>query len=125
MTNTKARDEAARKYAISEPLPEREQSAKGWGFATGWDACLEHVLKTIGEFGSFNEHSIRNFASRELTFFPGEYSREKVFEHKMEAATIGARHQHDQIIKKIKAASSGETRVLSDKVARGSKGDKG
>jgi len=104
MTNTKARDEWINKRYDWQGKPEDENFKRL--LREGYDKAIEHVLKAVGEFGSFDEHSIRNFASRELTFFPGEYSREKVFEHKMEAATIGARHQHAQIIKKIK----GETK---------------
>lgn len=48
------RDAGAQKYALSEPLPPREQSAKGWGYAVGYDqGVADHaelvrpILETI------------------------------------------------------------------------------
>ena len=112
MTNTKSRDEAFSKYYddinFKEPLDFSKDVKSAWD--SSWDACLEKVLKAVGKFNA-DEATEAFMDSRCHT--------------SLEDFRDGARHQHDQIIKKIKAASSGETRVLSDKVARGSKGDVG
>ena len=92
MTNTKARDEA---------IPDMYVTNERTAFKTGYDTCLEHVLKAVG---IFDDKEAWEIAYKWIDqYFDRDHEYYMLFHGFL---VYGLRHQHDQIIKKIK----GETK---------------
>jgi len=86
------------------------------------DEVLEKALNALKQFSN-----VDLWANTCCGCDPAYYPRASIEDKTFSMAELAEKtlEEIDQTIKKIKAASSGQDRVLSDNVARGCKGDVG